>query len=639
MKTCSPRLTLFHCTNPRSRRSFALLSSLLLTLLCWANAAAAASTTYTKQYTIPVPPASNYAGNSGGDGWAVALSPEAVYNVYHHNSQLRAACHLQSDASNCWTQPYKRITDETGGDFHVPNHPGLALNQNSGHLFVYATRRADNTRGVVCIDTGAAVDEANPFCGFTALSGIGDGPANNYSTNNGVEIGSQFYAFNLVGGLDSLGGSANRLMCFDTVTETACANQPFDAGMPGTASSSALAGAAIAGKVFTPISTSSGVVLSCFDSALAAPCAGLWPVATSHNVGAPFPLLNSAGTAIGVCLPNNTLPCFDFDGNAVTPPPGLQAAINNTTFYNGPAQVIGPRVYIVSGIDDAAHCYDFNSQAECTGFPLPLTGSGYVYTINPDPQRPQCLWSNADYGASQIQNFDAFSGGACGDGPIRVLASSIVPPDIECTPLEYSRLQVLNPSPNGYQEGSVAFRDASGNPIPGISDMALDETGGVDLTGLDLNTNGLPQFLITLNDPVDPIGEVTIELTWVGENLAQCGDKNATVLVANPSIAEVKGHVLPGLSLFSKVYLQLSATLTTVDGAPLEGQTIVFSAGATTVCSAITDANGLAGCGGFIRSTLSSVLNLGYTATFEGNDPLQASSDKGSLLKTLIGFL
>jgi len=72
--------------------------------------AALADVTYSHEQTIPVPPASSYAGGGGGDGWAVAMTPTAVYNVFHHNSQLQVACHLQSDASACWAPHWRRAT-------------------------------------------------------------------------------------------------------------------------------------------------------------------------------------------------------------------------------------------------------------------------------------------------------------------------------------------------------------------------------------------------------------------------------------------------------------------------------------------------------------------------------------------------
>ena len=133
-----------------------------------APAAASADVTYSHIQTIPVPPASSYAGSGGGDGWAVAMTPIAVYNVFHHSSQLQVACHLQSDASACWSP--KTIRDAAAHDFAISGQPGLWLDQASAHLYVYATRSFDTTAGVVCIDTTQPAGNLNPFCGFTALT-------------------------------------------------------------------------------------------------------------------------------------------------------------------------------------------------------------------------------------------------------------------------------------------------------------------------------------------------------------------------------------------------------------------------------------------------------------------------------------
>ena len=53
----------------------------------------------------------------------------------------------------------------------------MYLDQNTGKLYVYATRSVDGTAGVVCVDTTQAATNPNPFCGFTALTPVGDGPA------------------------------------------------------------------------------------------------------------------------------------------------------------------------------------------------------------------------------------------------------------------------------------------------------------------------------------------------------------------------------------------------------------------------------------------------------------------------------
>lgn len=607
------------------------LLHMLAVLLCLAvtafRPAAAATYTYTKTITIPVPPASSFTGNSGGDGWAVALTPDAVYNVYHHDGRLDVACHKQTDASNCWSSAYKTISDPVTGGFYVPNHPGLALNQRTGHLFVYVTRISDSTRGVACFDTTQPDTSSNPYCGFTPLSSIGDGGGRTLSPGNGQVFGSQFLAFNFVDG-QSVGATANKLMCFDIDTETACPSQPYDLGLGGsTVQSNGYSPAGAVGtRVLVPVNTNGGSLLGCYDTASKAVCVGTWPlplpISYTFN-GAPYPMLNANGGATGVCLPAGGNYCYGLDGTAVTPPAGLVAAMGSGTGYNGPAQVIAARVYVPSGSDNTVRCYDFSTLSQCANFPHPLPNSNYTYTINKDPQRPQCLWTNSDNGSAQIQNFDAFSGGGCGQGAVRVLASSFVAPDLICTPLSYTKLEVLDPTRSGYGSGSVAFRDGSGNPINGIPDAAIDNTGSVSLVGLALNANGLPQFLITLNAPTSPVGAVTVRMTWTGENLLQCGGTGVieTKLIANPSVLSINPN---------QVYLKLSATLQDSTGTGLPGRPVGFTIGKRLVCTALTDGAGLAYCprARVFESALT-VLTRGYDAKFDGNDIYLPSSAHG----------
>jgi hypothetical protein len=70
----------------RRRGAIATAAALfcLLALAATAASAMAETATYSAVEKIPVPPASNFAGSGGGDGWAVALSETAVYNVFHH---------------------------------------------------------------------------------------------------------------------------------------------------------------------------------------------------------------------------------------------------------------------------------------------------------------------------------------------------------------------------------------------------------------------------------------------------------------------------------------------------------------------------------------------------------------------------
>jgi hypothetical protein len=95
-----------------------------------------------------------------------------------------------------------------------------------------------------------------------------------------------------------------------------------------------------------------------------------------------------------------------------------------------------------------------------------------------------------------------------------------------------------------------------------------------------------------------------------------------TALVANPSIVKLSGL---------KLYLTLSARLT-ANSVGLAGRTIAFSASNRLVCTAVTDGNGDASCGGLTPGTLQSVLGLGYTASFAGDAPYLPASAKGPLI-------
>ena len=489
---------------------------------------AADGRTYTSTETIPVPPASAYAGSGGGDGWGIALGSTSVYNIFHHSSSLTVACHQQADASQCWSP--RTITDTvTGSGFASSGQPGMWLDQATGLLYTYATRSSDVTGGVVCIDTVLAGTSSNPFCGFTPLTAPGEATlASGISTvSDPVVVANRFYAFNYVSGAGSAGSSQNKLLCYDLGAHAACNAQPylvsFLAGTVTTSGYPAPSIAAMGDQIIVPVSIAGvGDQLACFDTRLAGgSCAGAWPVSLTNgyvgNHGAPFPLLTSTGGFSGVCLPTGSDPCFDLLGASVGTPTAMSSVISGSDQWNGPAFTLGPRVYVPNGNANSVQCYDYATNASCTSFPKTFSSLGYLYTVNPDPQRPTCIWVNADNGGGQIQNFDAYTSGGCGSGAIRVRAASLVIPQQKCVPTSYTSIQVLQPPRTAYASGSVAFEDGDANPIAGLPDKPLDNTGTVSLTGLGLSTNfGLPQFLITLLGVQAAPASVQVQLTWMG---------------------------------------------------------------------------------------------------------------------------
>jgi hypothetical protein len=556
--------------------------------------------TYTAKVTIPAPPSSNFSGASGGgDGWSVALSSTQVFNVFHHQAYLGVNCHNQSDASLCWPNfSYKTISDKvngtpvtcdgsavTAGCYESSGQPGMYFDQASRHLYVFATHvtagPAGNlgTAGVLCIDTTLPASDADPMCasnGFTPLSAVGDGDitslnccAVNFSAISDPQIvGTNWYAFNFYFGSLAAGkrpGSTavvttrNKLLCFSLKTFTPCANQPYSVNF-GTGATIVRSGllspsiADIGGQLVIPADVNAagatGNVLACYNPAVAGgSCGAHWPVSINFsqagNDGAPFPLLTASGAVQGFCLPTGTEQCYSLAGTSVSTPANLASVVGGSDGWNGPAVTIAPRVYVPNGNSNDVTCFDYSKDAGCSKFPFVPSNLDYLYTVNPDPQRPTCLWVNADGGADQIQDFDAFTGGQCGRGPVHILASSFVVPIVECAPTSWTSLQVVQPyPPSTFGGGSVEFEDADGNPLPGVPTTDLSSTGFIDLSHFNLSTrNGLPQFVLTLNKPPANLTQVVLVLKWQAAYSPNCLQPGTT---ATPPSNNTQGYRLLG---------------------------------------------------------------------------------------------
>src|SRR5581483_9849150 len=222
-------------------------------------------------------------------------------------------------------------------------------------------------------------------------------------------------------------------------------------------------------------------------------------------------------------------------GAPTATPANMTAAIGQSDPWNGPSVTIGSRVYVPTGNygNGAVECYDYSTSAGCAGFPRTFNNLGYLYTVNADPQRPTCLWVNADNGGAQIQNFDAYTGGACGSGVTRVLTSQFIVPQQACYPSTYQSLQVVSPAPGTYTSGTVQFADGGGNPVASIPPVSLDANGVADLSSLNLNTvNGLPQYLISLTGASTQ--QITVKLTWTAAYDPACNGPG-DVVTAKPT--------------------------------------------------------------------------------------------------------
>ncbi len=511
-------------------------------------AAGGATVTFSASVTLPAQPSSNFAGASGGgDGWAVALSSTRLYNVFHHSSALTVNCHNQSDASVCSGYP-KTVTDASSHSFYTSIAPGMYLNQGNGKLYVPVVRSSDNTGGVACIDTKSS--SANPFCGFTALT-----PANG-SVYNGlsdpIQIGTNWYVFNEVSGVPT--GAGDKMLCFSLKKFKPCPGQPYAYNIGGFTLSSfgysipmGFAGT----NLYTQL-VGSGYKLGCFDTLKHKACAGSWPVTVSGYGGAPFPKLNASGSAVGVCAHFASTPCFTPKGAVSPTPAGMAAAIPGGYQYSGQPVVLGARVYVSDNSANAVDCFDFKTNQSCPNFPHAFSNLGLLYTVNKDPFRASCLWVNADNGADQIQNFDAFSAGTCAGAPYRVFTSQIVATPHACLPAKYTTLSITSPSAKKYTSATVDFQNSNGVPIAGITTHHL-VNGKTSLADLHLSAaNKLPQFVITMTGPPVGLKSITVKVEWAGKYNQACVKGATKVLGAGPPgppihvgghVKSVNGHV------------------------------------------------------------------------------------------------
>jgi hypothetical protein len=108
-----------------------------------------------------------------------------------------------------------------------------------------------------------------------------------------------------------------------------------------------------------------------------------------------------------------------------------------------------------------------------------------------------------------------------------------------------------------------------------------------------------------------------------------------TQLSGEAATVKVQLSLLSGLNGALVVFPNLVGTLKTSAGAPLAGRSVKFSLGTTVLCTAVTNAQGVATCASSIQSGLGTLLNLGYTLSFAGDADYLASTARGPIVQVL----
>ncbi|MEK2475788.1 IPT/TIG domain-containing protein [Streptomyces noursei] len=179
------------------------------------------------------------------------------------------------------------------------------------------------------------------------------------------------------------------------------------------------------------------------------------------------------------------------------------------------------------------------------------------------------------------------------------------------------------------------------NPTHGFASGGTGVTiTGTDLLGATAVTFGTtPATSFAVNDDTSitataPAGTGTVDVTVTtpaGTSATSPADlytydPDTTNLTAHPIVASVTPPGPPD------IFLDLSATLTdTITGQPAPGQTINFTVGTHTVCTAVTDSTGTATCHSRV-AFVEAVRHRQYTATFAGTPALAPATDTAPLI-------
>jgi hypothetical protein len=365
---------------------------------------------------------------------------------------------------------------------------------------------------------------------------------------------------------------------------------------------------------------------------IAGPATGTFTVGTAHSTadftttGTPTPTLSATGLPAGLSLTSTGPGTAHITGTAANHAGGEYDV--TVTATNGVTPDASTVIHLV-----------VREAPELTGPTAArfVTGSAGTVGFSADgyPQAALTATGALPPGLTFVDNGNGtatLSGtaatGSDGTYPITVTASNGVDPDA----VIHLSLEVVPPVlitttslPNAavgthYSAPVVAIGGQPtyaftlvGGSLPAGLTLAADGT----ISGTPTGPTGTSTFTVKVTDGSLPAQTATKELSiTVG--------KGATTLTVEPVVLKLVLTVNLGTA---------KATLTGGDPAvPIAGQTIVFKAGATTVCTGVTGADGKVSCTMTLANTLLAVLNLGVTASYGGNAIWLPSSGSAGLL-------
>lgn len=412
----------------------------------------------------------NFSGT--GDGFRVIPYKKNFYVVNHHadsNNILPLNCRTATTGDYCPGFPAGgrglTFTDQVGVPLatttpwrsYTPHSSMDALNYETGELFVGVNAKGGTY--VVCTNLDTLTG-----CGAWLL-----GPATPASLGerniNFETIGSKYYV------LDNSGA----LYCFDYVLKETCGKTLYKLQeRPG--SMHLYTSTQLDGKMFF----NGPKAMWCHDPRTNAPCAGWngadgWPMGIRGGV---IPIPDAIGAPYGVCGGDVDF-CRKLDGTAFTLSPNAKAfMVANRSwvpdvFWNTNKYVYstnfnalhGARVFMPRGNGYGVHCFDFEKDAACPGFPQFTSRYDRAYSTRFDPTRPDCLLMLGD--AAIAYQLNVVTMGACSDP-----GSATEPKTLKVTPADHYKCDPTNAQVTGWDRVRVSPTMTWGG-LQGLSEIRV----------------------------------------------------------------------------------------------------------------------------------------------------------------------
>ena len=496
--------------------------------------------------TVTQIPASTFSASTGGDGWDVFFYENYVLNIFHHSNYVALNCLLRTTGTLC---PGYDPTQTSGAahsrftGYYAGNRSGGWALTTTGKVYAFTSEVATSRPGVLCID----VTTAPPGnCGFVALSAATNVTAYSYLSNAEGAGGRLF-------GMESVN---QKLLCFDPVTNAACAGSPI--ALSGGNTPTKYHVYPLGDKVFASTDTT----LYCYNTADLTPCTGSWPVTyasiswTAKNIS-PVAHMNSSGTINGICMWNG---CLDLTGAVKTGAGWVNphsvtewstdASVNTYSGQYGRFEATNGRAFlpIILQRGDGTnmqkiYCFDYATDAACTGFnTVPKSADIQTYAVRVDPNNPACVWYNTNGG--KIGLFDAVTGDpSCAGNPVITLQPTSFAPRYACSTTrgvdEWTLVKLKTVAGTGTASSiTMTVRDPLGNPVAGWTNKPVTVGTSYDMTGLDVGTSGSrPTFNFSFSGVTGgSITSATVSLDYMGKGPELCVN---TVLSAGGSACPV----------------------------------------------------------------------------------------------------